>query len=322
MITLKDIFYIKITLIIILISNSLYSQKLFTKEVGIHSDNDSYVSLSEDKYYTNGLMFFYRFIPKETQPDLAKKVIEFRIGNKMYTPSSANSPDITKHDRPFAGYTFANVQVSQFYNNESMLRYGGQIGILGPASGVGAFQEFMHDFIGWYSVNGWEHQITNALGINFHGMYSIKIATYLSKQADINLYSFANVGTIHTNIAIGFWNRISFLELNKVFESNLFGASIVKDRKIKSDRKSDFFFFFKPQVECHLYDATMQGSLLNDKSPVTYDIEPFQMSFEFGLMFQFERANIWYTVTLRSRDAKNDMIERHSFGSIRLAWMI
>ncbi len=314
--------HITTSIVIVLLALNLQSQKLFTREIGIQSDNDTYVSLSEDKYYTNGLMFFYRFMPEKTDAKTIKQVVEFRLGNKMYTPSDAKKPNIEDHDRPFAGYLFANAQVSKFYENESMLRYGAQIGIMGPASGVGAFQEFMHDFIGWYGVDGWEHQITNAIGLNVHAMYSLKLTNYLSKQADINIYGLANAGTIRTNLAIGFWNRISFLQLNKVFESNLFGASIVKDRKLKSDRVTDLFFFFKPQLEYHIYDASIQGGMFNDKSPLTYDIEPIQMTMEFGLMFQFERANFWYSVTLQSKDVKNDLVERYAWGSLKLSWMI
>ena len=314
--------YILTLLLLSIFANKLFSQKLFTREIGIQSDNDTYVSLSEDKYYTNGLMFFYRFIPQKTDPKITKQVIEFKLGNKMYTPSNANKPDIEDHDRPFAGYLFANAQISKFYENESMLRYGAQVGIMGPASGVGAFQELMHDFIGWYSVKGWEYQIKNTIGLNLHAMYSMKITNYLSKQADINLYSLANLGTINTNMAVGFWNRISILRLNKTFESSLYGASIVKDKKIKTDKIMDFFFFFKPQIEYHLYDASIQGSMFNDKSPITFDIEPLQMTFEFGLMFQFERANIWYSVTLQSKDVKNDLVERYAWGSLKLSWMI
>lgn len=317
-----NIKYFFISILILLSSLDLKSQNLFTREIGIQSDNDTYVSFSEDKYYTNGLMFFYRFFPEKTDPKTEKKIIEFRLGNKMYTPSDARKPDINDHDRPFAGYLFANAQVSKFYENESMFRYGAQVGIMGPASGVGAFQEFMHDFIGWYKVEGWEHQISNTIGLNAHAMYSMKVTNYLSKQADINLYGFANVGTIRTNLAIGFWNRISFIQLNKVFESSLFGGSIVKDRKIKTDRVTDLFFFFKPQLEYHLYDASIQGGLLNDKSPLTFNIEPFQMTMEFGLMFQFERANIWYSVTLQSKDVKNDLVKRYAWGSLKLSWMI
>ncbi len=306
---------------ILLLQNS-YSQKSFTREIGIISDNDSYVSFFEDKYYTNGLLFLYRFIPNAEVEGVAKKVIELSIGNKMYTPSSANKPSIETHDRPFAGYLFAQAQVSKFYENESMFRYAAQVGILGPASGVGIFQDLMHNFIGWYKVEGWEHQIANDIGINFHAMYSRKITNYLSKQADINLYSFANLGTIRSNIALGFWNRISILQINKTYESALFGSSIVKDNHNALKRKSDFFFFIKPQVEYHLYDATIQGGLLNDKSPVTFDIEPLQMTIELGLMFQLDRANIWYSVMLQSKEVRNDLVERYAWGSLKLSIML
>lgn len=306
----------------ILVTLNIYSQKSFSREIGIISDNDSYVSFSEDKYYTNGLLFFYRFIPNTELEGVTKKVIELSIGNKMYTPSTANKPSIEEHDRPFAGYLFAQAQVSKFYENESMFRYAAQVGIIGPASGVGAFQDLMHDFIGWYKVDGWEHQIANDIGINFHAMYSRKITNYLSKQADINLYSFANLGTIRSNIALGFWNRISILQINKTYESALFGSSIVKNSRNATKRISDFFFFIKPQIEYHLYDATIQGGLLNDKSPVTFDIEPFQMTIEFGLMFQFDRANIWYSVILQSKEVKNELVERYAWGSLKISFML
>ena len=40
-----------------------FSQEKFTKEFSIVTDNDLYISLEKDRYYSNGLFLSYRYIP-------------------------------------------------------------------------------------------------------------------------------------------------------------------------------------------------------------------------------------------------------------------
>jgi lipid A 3-O-deacylase len=62
----------KKTFLLLLFSSSILAQ-IRTKEVGLISDNDSYTSSKNDKYYTNGLTFFYRYLGKITDSTIEKK---------------------------------------------------------------------------------------------------------------------------------------------------------------------------------------------------------------------------------------------------------
>ena len=81
-----------IPLVLFLIQTN--AQKPFTKEIGIYSDNDSYTSLYNDGYYTNGLTFFYKFMPEKKSTAYIKKIVEYKLGIKMYTPRKGTAPKL------------------------------------------------------------------------------------------------------------------------------------------------------------------------------------------------------------------------------------
>ena len=48
------------------LSNAIYSQeKNYNDEFGFRSDNDSYLALGQDRYYTNGLFISFRHALKQ-----------------------------------------------------------------------------------------------------------------------------------------------------------------------------------------------------------------------------------------------------------------
>src|SRR6478672_4573515 len=90
-----------------LLSATGYAQK--PVEIGLISDNDLWTSPVSDHYYTNGVEFFLRYLGTRQTDKLAKNITEFRVGQYMYNPQSPNAEEIIYHDRPFAGYLFAEV---------------------------------------------------------------------------------------------------------------------------------------------------------------------------------------------------------------------
>ena len=59
-----------------------------TKEFGFISDNDLYTSSKNDMYYTNGLELFFRYLSKNENEKINKKITEFRVGQFIYNPRS------------------------------------------------------------------------------------------------------------------------------------------------------------------------------------------------------------------------------------------
>ena len=58
------------------------------EEFGFITDNDLYVSLILDRYYTNGLELFYRKAKSIQFKNFDKKITTYRIGQKIYNPFS------------------------------------------------------------------------------------------------------------------------------------------------------------------------------------------------------------------------------------------
>src|ERR1700679_15455 len=102
-------------LLFLLISARVMAQS-HANEIGVETDNDSYLLQGSDRYYTDGIFLFFRHALEVKNPDkssLANKVLGFEAGQKIYNPQSgsvfytapgqlypADQPSLV--DRPFA----------------------------------------------------------------------------------------------------------------------------------------------------------------------------------------------------------------------------
>ena len=122
----------KLKFLALLILGSLYStlfaQKNYSKSFGFITDNDVYISITQDQYFSNGLTLVYQFLPKVTPRKLAKKIYTIQLGHYVYTPFMTFVPNAKDQDRPFAGYLFADFDVANYYKNQSFLKMTYQLG--------------------------------------------------------------------------------------------------------------------------------------------------------------------------------------------------
>lgn len=292
-------------------------------EIGFITDNDLYTSSKNDMYYTNGLEFFYRFLSKNSNEKINKKITEFRIGQYIYNPRFINEAAVTINDRPFTGYLFAEAGHSFFYQSESVLKTDFQLGYMGPNAFGEETQESFHHLIGYKEVYGWENQLHNALAVQAHIMYSKKLfPTKHHDFIDLHFQSEANLGTIFTGVSTGFLARFGFKKLLPVYDSNLHDASVSFEPQYNI---REFYFYAMPSVNYQFYDATIQGSMFNDTSPLTFDLEPLRFNVEAGLKYRYNKFNISYSFLYRGRELKdpvNNTNTGYFYGSIRLGFLL
>jgi lipid A 3-O-deacylase len=294
-----------------------------TKEFGFITDNDLYTSSKNDMYYTNGIEFFFRYLSKNENEKINKKINEFRVGQYIYNPRFINETAVDINDRPFTGYLFAEAGRSFFYNSESVLKTDFQLGFMGPNAFGRETQESFHHVIGYKKVYGWENQLDNALAVQAHVMYSKKL--FPSKHndfVDLHFQSEANLGTIFDGVSTGFLARIGFNKLLPVYDSNLHDASISSQSQFDL---REFYFYAMPSVNYQFYDATIEGSMFSDTSPVTFELEPLRFNAEFGLKYRHNNFNISYSFLYRGRELKDPETNTNSgyfYGSIRLGFLI
>lgn len=306
----------KIFLFLFFIVTSTFSQKKYAKEFSFVTDNDLYISLSQDRYYSNGMFFSYRFLTNSTKKNVEKKINSLQIGHHIYTPYIATVPFVFLHDRPFASVLFGKFGVENFYKNESILKYNFSLGVIGSNAFGKELQKFIHDIYGIKDAVGWKYQINNALLLNSNVTYIKPLIKDSSFKNDISWVNSINVGTVFTDISTGFHARIGLIPLQKTTNSIAFGSNLNNNTTSFYNEK-EAFLYIKPTLSYILYDATIQGSFLNKNSPVTFLVTPFKFSLETGIKFTSNRFNFGYSVHYHTKKLKSVRVPKGNFyGSI------
>lgn len=288
-------------------------------EIGVVTDNDLYTSSKNDQYYTNGLEIFYRYLSQKEKPQLLKKINEIRIGQYMYSPRFIYKDEEQMFDRPFAGYLFGEFASTNFYANQSVFKKHIQLGYVGPNSFADKIQSETHKLFDYTAFEEWDYQIKNTLGIQTYFMFSKPIFNALkSKTIDFRWQSEAKLGTIFTSLSTGFVGRIGIKKLVPFSDSNFYGASL---NKANSLLDNELYFYVLPTVNYQFYDATIQGSLFNDNSPVTFDIIPFRFNAETGLRYRRKNLNLSYAFVYRGKELKFYRNIGYFYGSISVSYI-
>jgi lipid A 3-O-deacylase len=296
---------------------SLTSAQTYKNEFGFRSDNDSYLAQGSDMYYTNGLFIHFRHATNQEKlkESLEKKVIEFTLGQKIYNPRSGDSPVPGRQDRPFAGYLYAGAGMSWYTKKEGVVKVSVELGTTGPNSLAEAGQELLHNTIGFYELAGWEYQIKGEATANLSAQYTKLLTRSAGLSTDLSFDGYLNAGTIFNAAGAGLLFRTG--RINQLFNSGATNAVIRNHGKTASFKPRELFFYAKPQISYVLYDATIQGSLFNDDSPVTFDSQPIVFEQRLGLNYSSPRFTFDFGIFMRTREVRSKA-PGHQWGSISM----
>jgi lipid A 3-O-deacylase len=308
--------FIILTSILLSAIGSVQSQS-FKNEFGFKSENDSYLAQGSDRYYTNGLFLSFRRATDQTKltNGLEKKIYELTVGQKIYNPISGYAPNSEAQDRPFAGYLYAGGSLSWFNSNESALKVSAELGIVGPSSLAEDGQDLLHNAVGFYELAGWEYQIKDEAAINLSVQYTRLIHRLVDNLADISLEGYANLGTTYNGAGIGVLMRAG--NINQLFNTSYLNASIGNNAKTKGLVAREAFFYVKPQLNFIAYDATVQGSMFRNNSPVTFDVRPIVFAQQLGFNYSSQRFTADFGVIFKTKEIKSSA-RAHQWGAISL----
>lgn len=293
------------------------SAQSFKNEFGFKSDNDSYLFYGQDRYYTNGLFIYFRRAVDQQKlgGKLEKLTYEISAGQKMYNPISGYRPDPATQDRPFAGYLYAGGNVNLFYKNERILKAGIEVGTVGPNALGEEAQELLHKIVGFYEIDGWQYQIRNEMAVNLSAQYTQLLHRAADKHTDFSLEGYANLGTTFSGAGAGVLFRAG--KINQIFNSAYTNSLIGNNGKTEKLTKNEFFFYAKPQLNFVAYDATVQGSMFNNDSPVTFGVKRMVFAQQLGVNFSSPRFTIDYSVLFKSKEIKS-VAKAHQYGTISM----
>jgi lipid A 3-O-deacylase len=301
------------------------SAQSHSNEIGIQSDNDSYLGQGSDRYYTDGIYFYYRHALKvDANTNLQNKILGFETGQKIFNPQtgsiSYNGVDNPGYiDRPFAAYLYLGSTLNLLYKNESNLKLGAQIGVVGPDAYGRQVQTFVHDNFGFYHPSGWQYQVDNDLELNLSAEYNRLLTR--GSWIDVSLTSYANLGNGFSGLGIGPLFRLG--DFNQLFNSVSTQSTAIQSAVAAPLHSHELFFYYKPQFNLVAYDATVQGSLFGSRSPgsmeVTLDAERFVFSNQLGIGYAGKRFVIDAAAVFHTKDVKQ-MVQSHQWGSVTLLY--
>lgn len=296
-------------LLLTFIPGLVWAQNKPNFELGLQLDNDSFASTYNDFYYTNGLIVFGNYVSKNSSE--SKKVIHgFKIGQQIYNPRNVKSMFPEDHNRPYAGYLFAEYSNTKMYESNEVLKISYRLGIIGPGSKAEDFQDWMHQTFAFGDIIGWENQIQNLPAVQFGFDYSKPIFSKItSDKIDFHLYSQNEIGTAFVGFNAGPLARISLSKsLTPMLNSNFYNGL--------NNLKKELYLFIVPKINLQLYDATLQGSMFNNESPVTFDLKPLRFKGEAGLKFKYSNYNLSCSFNYTTDEIRNSSATGFYYGSI------
>eukprot|EP01136_Pigoraptor_vietnamica_P039805 Opistho-1_new@11000 len=302
------------SLFLLLVPTLFWSQQKSNFEIGLELENDSFVSTYNDFYYTNGLFAYANYVSAKSTA--AKKIIHgFQLGQKIYNPRNVKSVFPEDHNRPFVGYLFAEYNRTKMYQSNQVFKMSFGLGRIGPDSKAEEFQDWMHETFGFGGIYGWEYQIKNLWAFQLGAEYSFPIFSKItSNKIDFHCYSQGEAGTAFTGLSVGTLARISLSKSLKPMQNSNFYNGL-------NNAKKEFYFYILPKINLQLYDATIQGSMFNDKSEVTFDLKPLRFKGEAGLKFKYNQYNLGCVFNYTTNEINNGTATGYTFGSLEFSYL-
>lgn len=275
-------------------------------------DNDAFtLDLTKDQYYSSGIFAAVRLLRDSTAN--AKVIRSYQLNHRMYTPSWIGWVNQSQLDRPYAGMISGSVSNEYYFNSNQYLKAQLELGWLGPGALVGETQAIWHEWFGMTQPQGWKYQINNTPIINLYMTYLNPF--YSSYHFEFATETNLGAGTVYNYLRQDLVVRVG--QMKPLQKSAFKSASLGNKRpNFKQKEVAEFYFFYAPGLEYVLYNATLEGNLIGEKSIYTVDATNWVWQHRFGVMFSWPRFDLAFTAYWRTKE--NETATDHNYLGIRM----
>jgi hypothetical protein len=286
-------------LILVIFITSLYTFCGKAQEEGatknmleIRHDND--FVLSTDRYYSAGLYFtFHRTIEEGLFND-GDEQWSLLLSQLTFTPSDIETFTVENLDRPYAGFLglktgWSLAKQDIFYNTFL------EIGLTGPNSGAGKFQQWYHDNIVRYKTPTWFSEIGTKLHFNLEGT--------LVKEWQVNPNPFSITFALQPTIALGTKDRYLQQEAIVYFgRKNETSKSIAYNQLNSLER--EIYFSLSTGYRYVGYNDLLQGVLTQNSPALNRDIERWVLRLNFDFHHRSGKNNYKFGYRYNSNETR------------------
>jgi hypothetical protein len=312
-------------IVLFVLPKNIFGQRIENESLlrSLHSDQyfrfyyeNDFIAIT-DYYYTSGMDI--ELVKPSFKKNPLNKVFFGLPGSKMkyglaldhyaFTPLHIIYSDILYGDRPYAGCISLNsFRIATDEKRGRQISTSLILGLIGPRTFWEPVQTFLHKhLIPAPEPEGWDNQIQNDLILNYKVNVEKNFIRASSFLLNGNVEAIA--GTMNDKLSTGLSVMIG--KMNDPFQSY---ETI--------ERKNwELYFFGHSFVNAIGYDATLQGGMLNRKSPYTLStsqINHLTFQNQIGLMFHHKKFSIELSESFLSKEFKTGI--KHIWGGIGLGF--
>ncbi|SDC88910.1 lipid A-modifier LpxR family protein [Niabella drilacis] len=280
------------------------------RQVTIISENDGYISVNNDGYYTNGLKVAYQWRRPPADETRREKINVFQVGQFIYTSQFAGE---AKLDRPITGYLYGDFHQKRFNSRQNLLKWGVGFGLIGPPAFGKEMQERVHQVMQIYKPKNWDKQLRADWGLIADLGWSPQVGKHASLFKVKPLIS-ATAGNIFTNATLG----SAFL----LGRSNPNNTTVFWDHHNGSSKRDrEYFVYVFPTVSFKAYDATVQGGMFKKgPEPVEGRLNPVFFQTRMGAMYSGNKLSLGAAAVYESRQSLTQLSAQW-YGSLQVGFM-
>jgi len=128
-------------------------------------------------------------------------------------------------------------------------------------------------------------------------------------QLDFHWYGKAVGGTVFDGLSGGMLARVRLSATSVSLKAANFYNALATGHQA-------FYVYALPKINWQWYDATIQGSLFDTKSEVTYRIRPFRFTAEIGMRYTYDRFNFSYSAAYTTTEIENRNASGYFYGTV------
>ncbi len=293
---------------------------LFENDIFYHTDRD----------YTNGVAIAWTTAPSDTPEfavDLARSIpffgqtgdvrTTYAVGQNIYTPKDLHLVDPPTTDRPYAGFLYLSMGVSQL-SERDLDELQVQLGVIGPDSLAQESQTFVHSILNDVNPKGWAYQLHNEPGLvinDEHSWRAIWTGSLLGLSFDLDPHVGASVGNVYDYVNAGAMARFG-LNLPNDYGPTRIDPSLPGTNFFEPTGALSIYGFAGVDGRAIARNIFLDGNTWQDSRHVTKI--PWVGDLQLGLALAMERWRLTFTHVFRTREYTTQS-HADQFGAVNLS---
>ncbi len=315
-------FFIFFLFIIVVFTSTSKAQdnKNYSREFLFMNENDIYLFMNKDGYYTNGFLFQYSKLASSKKN---KTIQRFSLGQNIYTVGDRRATWRWEapFDRPYCGYLFLKYTNDKFTTENTLFSTSAEVGVTGDWAFGRQLQEWYHRVLSLFNYPYWQTQIPNQFGINVGFKYATSITNTNNQYSKFKIVPIAeaNVGTFFINAKTGAYFCLGKFKKNS--NSALFNA-VIQKKDNPTNNSNEFFLYLYPQIIYQAYNATVQGNIFRkETNPNVFEtsVNPFMFQQTLGVAYTKNRWTTKLELVYQTKEAKTQ-VKDNGYAGLHFAY--